>query len=187
MWWGKSTGPRAQGPLCVPWSLHGPAKICLPDICFSISMWIAFLLFESPNHYSPTASYLKMIFKVRISAALWSYSVFLGLSYEKQMYMLFKWFVFLLLIRLLLQGGLSQKPRRVEGKLFSPLVQDTRRKIIFLGFQSSRVWHLTFSFFCFSGVVSPKYSFLIIKMSIRAILIWVHNVTPYAWQIMSGQ
>ena len=69
-----------------------------------------------------------MILKVRISAVLVNFSVSLGLSYEKQIYMLFKLFVFLLLIRLLLQGGLNQKPRRVEGKLFSPLVQDAHRK-----------------------------------------------------------
>ena len=69
-----------------------------------------------------------MLFKVMISATWESYSVFLGLSYEKQIYMLFKLFTFLPLICLLLQGALSQKSRRVEGKLFSPLVQDTRRK-----------------------------------------------------------
>lgn len=38
-------------PLCVPLSLPGPANIRLPNICFSISMWIAFVPSEVPNHY----------------------------------------------------------------------------------------------------------------------------------------
>ena len=48
---GNSTEPRDQSPLCVPLSLLGPANICLPNICFSSSVSVAFLPFEVPNHY----------------------------------------------------------------------------------------------------------------------------------------
>ena len=44
-------GPRDRGPLHILWPLHSEANICLPNICFSISMSIAFLSFEVPNHY----------------------------------------------------------------------------------------------------------------------------------------
>ena len=61
-------------------SLHGPANICSPNICFSISMSIAFLPFKVPNHFSqhPLLS-LRMVFNVRVLAILESYSL-LGLS-----------------------------------------------------------------------------------------------------------
>ena len=44
-------GPMNQTPVCVPWSLQGPAHIWLPNICFCSSMSIAFLPHEVPNHY----------------------------------------------------------------------------------------------------------------------------------------
>ena len=44
-------GPGVQIPLYVPLSLSSPANICLSNICFSISTWIAFLPFEVLNHY----------------------------------------------------------------------------------------------------------------------------------------
>ena len=37
-------------PLSVSCSLPGLANISLPTICFSIFMWIAFLLFQVPDH-----------------------------------------------------------------------------------------------------------------------------------------
>ena len=46
LWWGE------QDLLCVPLPLPGPANICLPNVCFSISMSIAFFSFEDPDHYS---------------------------------------------------------------------------------------------------------------------------------------
>ena len=40
----NSAGLGDQSPLCVLRSLQGPANICLSNICFSIFMYIAFLL-----------------------------------------------------------------------------------------------------------------------------------------------
>ena len=48
---GENSGePRGQSPFCLPLSLNGWANIRFPNICFSISMWVAFLPFEVSNH-----------------------------------------------------------------------------------------------------------------------------------------
>ena len=53
-----SAGPGNQSPLCVPLSLRAPPpNICWPNIYFSITIWIAFLPFEVPNHYIPHLSF----------------------------------------------------------------------------------------------------------------------------------
>ena len=49
---------RDQSPLCVPLSLYGPANIYFPNVCFSISISIASLPFEVPNHYPQTSSFV---------------------------------------------------------------------------------------------------------------------------------
>lgn len=43
-------GPGEQSPLCFPLCLQGPANIHLANICFSISVSIALLPCEVPNH-----------------------------------------------------------------------------------------------------------------------------------------
>ena len=46
--------------------------ICLPNICFSICMWIAFLPFEVPNHHPPHLLFclqLKVMFNGKVWAA----------------------------------------------------------------------------------------------------------------------
>ena len=43
-------------PLFVLCSLPGLANMSLPTICFSIFMWIAFLLFQVPDHYLTLSS-----------------------------------------------------------------------------------------------------------------------------------
>ena len=45
LWW------EDQDLLCVPLPLPGPANICLPNVCSSISISIAFFSFEDPDHY----------------------------------------------------------------------------------------------------------------------------------------
>lgn len=45
MWWGRLEDLRDQSLLCVPWSLQGPANICLSNIYFSS-------LFELPSSSS---------------------------------------------------------------------------------------------------------------------------------------
>ena len=49
-------GPREQSSLWVPLSLPGPANICLPNMCFSISMLVSFLLFWNSKPLVPTFS-----------------------------------------------------------------------------------------------------------------------------------
>ena len=63
----------------VPLSLYGPEDIWLPNLCFSISMWIVFLPLEVPSHYT---QYLflfltkdSIVVNVRALAVLVSYSV----------------------------------------------------------------------------------------------------------------
>ena len=55
---------------CIPSSPSGPANICLPNICFSISMWIAFLPYEVPNPHlqDPLLSLAEDGIWVRVSA-----------------------------------------------------------------------------------------------------------------------
>ena len=48
---GTQQGPFDQSPPHVPLSLHGMTNISLPNILFSISMWIAFL---SPLKFQTT-------------------------------------------------------------------------------------------------------------------------------------
>ena len=63
--------------------LCGPPNVLhLPNICFTTSMWIVFLLFEVPN-LSPQHPLLfsGIVSKVRASVTSTSYSVFLGLSH----------------------------------------------------------------------------------------------------------
>ena len=43
LWW------EDQDLLCVPLPLPGPANICLPNVCSSISISIAFFSFEDPD------------------------------------------------------------------------------------------------------------------------------------------
>ena len=50
VWWKKLSSN--QVPLWVLLSVLGPENIYLWNICFSIFIWIAFLPFEVPNHYS---------------------------------------------------------------------------------------------------------------------------------------
>ena len=54
----------------IPSSPSGPANICLPNICFSISMWIAFLPCEVPNSHPqhPLLSLAEDGIWVRVSA-----------------------------------------------------------------------------------------------------------------------
>ena len=33
-------------------SLHDPASICVPNLCFSLCMSVGFILFEVPNHFA---------------------------------------------------------------------------------------------------------------------------------------
>ena len=103
-------GPGVQIPLYVPLSLSSPANICLSNICFSISTWIAFLPFEVLNHYPqhPLLSLAKMVFKVRPSAIWVSYSVFL--EYLPYIHL----FNFFLLICFLLMQFLGQ-PESLKG------------------------------------------------------------------------
>ena len=49
---GNEARPRKQSALCFPLFLLVPASMCLPNICFSISMSVASLPFEVPNHSS---------------------------------------------------------------------------------------------------------------------------------------
>ena len=63
--------------------LLGPANICLPNFCSSLSPSIAFLLLQIPD---PTSDLflghsLKMVFNVGVLAILASRSIFLGLSH----------------------------------------------------------------------------------------------------------
>ena len=60
-----------------------PRKHLLPNTCSSVFLSIAFLSFEVPNRYpqDPPWSLVEMVFKVRVSVILVSYSVSLGLPH----------------------------------------------------------------------------------------------------------
>lgn len=114
---GASCDGGAAGPglLSVPLSLQGPENICLPNTCFSTSVWIVFLSFEVP-HSHPFALVQNSIY-VQIAWLLWA-PIFLWSPRRSEI----KFTFFLLLICLISVYFLDQleEPRRAEEIFFPP-------------------------------------------------------------------
>ena len=111
---------RDQRPLCVPWSLPGPANACLPNICFST--WVAFLPSEvhshSPNHGFYVISWSSYL-KWGLCTLAWvtHFSGVSPISTLLNSYLIFLPFICLMSIQVLDQ---PEQPRRVEKNFFLP-------------------------------------------------------------------
>ena len=110
-----------KSPLWVPLPLPGPANICLLNICFSISVSIAFLLFDIPNRY-PQYSPLSLAevgIEAEGSGHLYELLSFPG--FLPCIHVIKPLFGLLLLICLLPVQFLDQpEPKRVEEHCFLP-------------------------------------------------------------------